>query len=89
MPNCFQLYKKGEEEPSILQDVDNDLWLKFEGSIPEPNDKWYQNWYNTVGLLLAMGESFDQIKENASIEMYVVVSYLERIYTHSAWYSHK
>jgi hypothetical protein len=89
MPNCFQLYKKGEEEPTVLQNIDDELWLKFTGSVPEPNKQWYSNWYGSVGLMLSCGQSFQEIKETLSVSMGPVIDYLNENYTQHAWYEHK
>jgi hypothetical protein len=89
MPNCFQLYRKGEAEPSILQDIDNELWLKFGGAIPEPNDHWFMGWHDSIGLMLACGNSFEKIKATLSKEIRPIVEYLENNYTPAAWYEHK
>jgi hypothetical protein len=85
MPNCFNLTKIGEQEPTVLQKIDNELWLEFWGSIPEPNDFWYQNWYNIIGMLLACGRSFTEIKEILCGEMRPVIEYLAANYTSCAW----
>ena len=90
MPNCFQLYKKGESEPTILQKIDDDLWNHFEGAVPEPNDKWYLDWYNTVGLSLACGMGWEGIRELCLTDRAKeVVDYLAERYETSAWYSPK
>lgn len=85
MPNCFQLTRKGSDEATKLQEIDNELWLEFNGSIPEPNDKWYMNWYNTVGLMLACGKTFEQIKEELSEDIGPVVDFLNHNYTARSW----
>jgi hypothetical protein len=85
MPNCFQLIKISDLEPAVLQDIDNELWLKFAGSIPEPNDKWYLNWYNTVGVMLSCGRTFREIKKELSEEMAPVINYLGQNYLSRAW----
>jgi len=89
MPNCFQLTKKGESEPSKLEEIDNELWLKFEGSIPEPNDRWWANWYNIVGLPLACGKSFNEIALEAEGELLEAINYLDKNYEVRSWYSHR
>ena len=90
MPNCFQLTKIGEQEPTTLQDIDNDLWNLFGGGVPEPNDKWYLNWYGTVGFDLANGQNWDDILKNCKTDnQKAVVNYLKENYTSSAWYSPK
>jgi hypothetical protein len=91
MPNCFQLTKIGEEVATTLQEVDNELWLKFVGSIPKPNDHWYCGWYDSVGFDLACGNSFDVIKASYSVNSRIVpvIEYLKKYYTARSWYEHK
>ena len=86
MPNCFQLYRKGEAEPTVLQNIDNELWLKFTGSIPKQNDTWYFNWYSSIGLMLSCGKDFNDIREILSREMEPIIDYLDCNYTSQAWY---
>jgi hypothetical protein len=91
MPNCFSLTKIGEEEPTNLLNVDTELWCHFEGKEPDGNTKWYRYWHETVGLELAMGRSFEEIKEALpeNTKMLPLVEYLEKNYTVRAWYEHK
>jgi len=87
MPSCFQLIKRGETEPSILQDVDVEMWNHFKGGEPKGNDQWYHNWYNNIGLSLATGQSFSDIAKGYadSPKMLNIVEYLEERYTTYAW----
>lgn len=90
MPNCFQLTKIGEEEPTTLQNIDNDLWNLFGGGVPEPNDKWFMNWHGTIGLSLACGQGWDEIRSYCLTDRArAVVDYLKENYTSSSWYSPK
>ena len=94
MPNCFQLIKKGEEEPTNLQTIDDEIWLKFYGSIPEPNLHWYCGWYDCIGLRLAMGKCFKDIQKEFSVGNWTekiknVLDHLQEHYTARSWYEHK
>ena len=90
MPNCFQLTRKGEKEPRKLQEIDNELWVHFEGAVPETNDKWYYNWYNTVGLLLSCGKRFEEIFDVGFCDrLSEVILYLDEYYTSDSWYEMK
>ena len=94
MPNCFQLYKKGCSEPSILQAVDDELWLKFFGNVPEPNDHWYCGWYDCIGFRLSMGRTFEDIQKefsegNWSTKIKNALNHLQKHYTTRSWYQHK
>lgn len=90
MPNCFQLIKIGEQEPSILQEIDRDLWNHFEGNVPEPDNKWYLNWYNTIGFSLSCGNSWEEIRELCLTDrIKAVVDYLAANYRSCSFYSPK
>lgn len=91
MPNCFQLIKIGEDEPTPFAEIDDKLWLEFEGSIPEPHDQWYRYWFDTIGLELSMGRSWTQIKQDLSSnsKMGPIVDYLSKHYTARSWYERK
>jgi uncharacterized protein YcfL len=91
MPNCFQLTKIGEQEPTVLQIVDDELWLEFTGKVPVPNVRWYRYWYDTIGLELAMGRSFKQIliSLKAQSKLAPIIEYLEKHYIIRCWYEHK
>ena len=92
MPNCFRLTRIGCEEPTNLIDVDTELWCHFEkDGEPDGNTKWYRYWHGTVGLELAMGRTWDQIKEALpkNTKMLPLVEYLENNFTVRAWYEHK
>ncbi|MDA3808600.1 MAG: hypothetical protein PF440_11900 [Thiomicrorhabdus sp.] len=90
MPVCYQLTRVGEDKPSMLQDIDSELWEKF-SSTPEPenNDKWFLNWHNTVGMLLAMGKTFKDIRRILDLPSESVddkvLTYLETNYTSNSW----
>lgn len=79
MPVCFQLTKKNAKEPSVLQHVDTELWRKFNGFEPEGNTKWFDNWYNTIGLLLACGADWKELEE-CSPEQKEIIAYLKENY---------
>lgn len=95
MPNCFQLCKIGGDGHAIpLQEIDTELWIHFEGAEPEENDKWYCGWYDTIGLDLAMGKAFHQIKENAikwnrTEKFIAVIDYLAEHYAARSWWEPK
>lgn len=60
MPNCFQLTRKGENEPSELQTVDK-LMCEHFGFLESPKD-YMMYWYHRIGLPLACGKTFDDIR---------------------------
>ena len=91
MPNCFQLTKIGEEEASPLQDIDTDLWNHFtDDGEPDGNTKYFMDWHGTIGLSLAMGQDWDEIRSYCLTDRArAVVDYLKENYTSSAFYSPK
>jgi hypothetical protein len=94
MPNCFQLIDKETGKPAILRDVDNRLWEEVGIQKADP-EKWYLNWYNTIGLSLACGNNWDRIREiyQESIELCpecgTVIDFLEAHYDSSSWWEGK
>ena len=83
MPNCFQLTKKGSDKPAMFSDIDVEIC----GLLNQPVDEVHYckihpelpsmyNWYEVIGLRLAMGvpltgatedgRSFDKMWENVS-----------------------
>ena len=59
MPACFRLIPVSGGEPAILQKVDDDLWIAF-GETPHAS-QWFRGWYGTIGFLMAIGKSYDEI----------------------------
>lgn len=100
MPNCYQLFPVGEDQPAILQRVDDRLWREVGDCQPDPS-KWYKNWHNIIGLALACGKSLDEIRDilkeqlkmatgEAEVDDYVklieVTDFLKEHYTTTAFY---
>jgi hypothetical protein len=90
MPSCFSLTRRGDSEPSSLQYVDRVLCQALDLSYSE--DRWAGNWYNNIGLLLAVGKSLDEIidgytgheSEHANL-MGRMAAYLNEHYITNAW----
>ena len=89
MPRCFQLFKKGSQEPSKFEDVDDAICEHF-GVTPDP-DTYYQDWYDVIGLALAMGYDWDGIRRvlKSSTEILKIVDFLEEHYSPTAWWEGK
>lgn len=51
MPNCFQLYRKGESTPTALQMVDEHICKHFDS--PVDAEHWICGWYHVIGFLIA------------------------------------
>jgi hypothetical protein len=82
MPNCFQLTFKGETEPMKLVDVDKMLCQHF--NVPVDPREWYENWYNSIGLSLAMGVTWENI-EKAFPERKEIIDYLKANFNVDSW----
>ena len=61
MPACFQLWKKGENSPSSFQDIDVEICNLF-GEEVDPI-KYILGWYDAIGFRIAMGKSFEEIRQ--------------------------
>ena len=57
MPNCFQLTKKGETEPTTLHKVDEELCRLLD--VPVHDTYYVMNWYNTIGMWIATRDNCD------------------------------
>ena len=101
MPNCFQLTRKSELDkgPVKLDQIDQEMCDHFK----EPCDpkKWYCWWYDIIGFKLAMGKTFDQIKDDLKSERdkaeendikqvnqkwLDITEWLDENFTSNAWY---
>jgi len=94
MPNCFNLTRIGESEPTKLQTIDDMMRAHF--GAPADPVKWYLGWYNSVGFALAVGKRFSEIKkiyrdyvaeshEPADEQMVKVIEWLEENFESNAW----
>jgi hypothetical protein len=95
MPNCYQLTAKDFVGPcpraERLASIDEKICAYF-GAEPHPVH-WYQNWENNIGLLLACGRSWDEIRaicrdpENGEHgeALAKIADFLEERYDVSAW----
>ena len=87
MPNYFKLTKVGDDTASKFCDID-DLMCEHFGTVPDPV-KYYCGWYDSIGLYLAIGKDWEDIK--ASLDGYGklqdIAIWLEDNYVADAWYS--
>lgn len=87
MPNCFQLIDKTTKVPAKLAKIDDELcqYLNVE---PHPV-KYYQSWYDALGLGFACGRTYDELREiyKEDVEYLRILDYLEERYDVDAWYS--
>ena len=96
MSNCFTLTRKGESKPANLQEIDDEMRQAFG---EEPNkEQWLWEWYNEIGLGLALGRDWNQLRDQYSRDenddedsvlfcqrMQAVVDWLEANFTSNAW----
>jgi hypothetical protein len=95
MPNCYQLYRKGETRggitptyPATLQSVDEAICQHF--GVPVHPKYWFRDWHNIIGFKIAMGSALGSselrqwITENAD-DLLDVLAFLETNYTSDAW----
>ena len=85
MPRCFALTKKGENKPTKLQTIDDEMREAF-GAPPDPA-QWFRDWYNIIGLGLAVGKSFAQMRKlfEDDAELVECLTYLEERYESDCW----
>lgn len=87
MPVCFQLIDKTTNRAAVLPEVDNRICKEL-GVEPDPV-KYYLQWYDAIGLRLALGTSFSQLreewKEYPPDPLDAVLDILERDYTPNNW----
>ena len=85
MPRCFALTKKGENEPTKLQAIDDEMRVAF--GAPPDSSQWFRCWYNIIGLGLAVGKSFEQLTElfHDDAELVAVIDYLAEQYVSDCW----
>lgn len=98
MPNCFSLTKKGENAPTPLVKIDEEICEHFQAEV-HPT-KYHASWFDIIGWHLAMGRDFPTIKEKLKSEFllredegdkafysrqYEIADFLERHYVSDSW----
>ena len=88
MPNCFQLTRKGETEPTKLTVVDDFIRNKLNEE-PDP-ERWCRHWMDTLGLGFALGRTFDELRKAfADTDLIEVIDILEEHFLVNAWVQRK
>lgn len=91
MPSCFSLTRRGDKSPAILQEIDRDICQNLGFTYSE--DQWAFNWYNFIGLALAIGHSFEYIIDlcwkHEDWESLRIAAYLNDNYSSDAWKEYK
>lgn len=85
MASCFALTRIGETKPTALAEVDAHLCREL--NQPCADDDWLYNWYNWIGLGLAVGKTFDELREQWKKypELVKVLDVLKANYTVDSW----
>ena len=99
MPACFQLIDKETKSPTVLQKIDDEMREHF-GVAPDPTN-WLSGWYDSIGLRMACGKSYGQVREEFQgyqkvddlgerkfyQDLLDVLDYLEERYETNSFYS--
>jgi len=82
----FQLSKKTNPEftPEKFSDVDTHICAYF--GVPVDKHHYYRQWFDIEGFSLAMGKSFDWMRENYPDRL-PIIDFLDRYYTSNDWRS--
>lgn len=85
MPNYFKLIDKQTGEPTVFNQIDDDMRRQF--NQPPDSEKYLWHWYDIIGLGLALGNTWDDLRElyNDDSELMGVIDYLEQYYKPEAW----
>lgn len=91
MPSCYQLARKTTPKsfvPLALQQVDKEMCEHF--NVPCDEKLWFRNWHNWLGFGLAVGWSFDKLRETfPEQENIEIINWIEENYEVSAFYQSK
>lgn len=89
----FELISKDTGEATKFAEIDVALARAF-GDAPH-EDNWYENWYNVLGIQLAMGNSWDELRAHCrewyddmperGEKLTVICDWLEERYTVHCW----
>jgi hypothetical protein len=90
-PHCFQFINKMTGVADNFPEIDDQI-CAFLGVKPDPVN-YYMGWYDTIGFRVAMGDTFDQIREDRYVasepKLIRILDWLDARYTTRAWYERK
>lgn len=90
MPNCFTLTRKSNPEagPVPFATIDDEICAHL--NVEANKAFWYAGWYDQIGLMIAIGKSWSEIREifEDSTKLLPVIDYLETNFTPDVWYQH-
>lgn len=99
MPNYFMLTRKSDPEAGGVKFTDIDAEMCAHFNVPCDENKWYMDWYRYLGLALAHGKTFDEVRQAAKsdaeshdcttdpdcIRWLEIIDWLDNNFTPSAW----
>lgn len=85
MPNYFRLISKETKRTVSLLKIDEELCELL--NVPCDPMEYVHRWYDTIGFGLAMGKTFEQLKDiyKGLPNTIKIIEYLEAHYTSDAW----
>lgn len=91
MPACFQLYRKSDVAagPVKLSQVDDELCAYL--GVPVDSDQYHYGWYSSIGLGLAVGNSWDRLREIFSDDsrQLAIINWMDTNFTPNSWYERR
>lgn len=90
MPVCFQLTRLGDKEPSSFQHIDDCICQHLQ--VDADPIKYHMDWYDSIGMRLALGKSWDEIADDANEyypPMLPIIAYLRENYSSDSWWQPK
>lgn len=85
MPNCFQLLSKETGKADSFCEIDEKLCANFDWPV-DPVSYAY-SWYDILGLGLACGRSFEDLRGYCTDEpeLLQIIDWLDEHYTSDSW----
>jgi hypothetical protein len=88
MPACFQLYRKTDTAagPVKFSTIDDELCAHL--GVPVHPTNYHCGWYSSIGLGLAMGNSWDRLREIFSDDSHqlAIINWMDANFTPNSWY---
>jgi len=90
MANYFTLTPKGASDPATFQSIDDNMREAF--GAPPDAVHWFHDWYDVIGLGLAMGYSWDKLRDRILHDDPLgirICNWLESHYDADSWASYR
>lgn len=86
MPNCFQLISKETGKADSFCEIDEKLCANFDWPVDPVS--YTHSWYDILGLRLACGRSFEDLRGYCTDEpeLLQIIDWLDEHYTSDSWY---